>query len=94
MKWYILHLCMNLLNVQKSHVVELDFFQLFLLYSFRLIGPQTKQGYIHPWSVKIGLKLFRARIVLCVLLMFPEVGVQFAYLTANRMQGPVDEVNQ
>jgi hypothetical protein len=30
-------------------VVELDFFQIFLLYSFRLIGPQTKQGNMHPW---------------------------------------------
>ncbi len=36
-------------------MVELDFFQIVLPYSFRLIGPQTKQGYIHPWSVKIGL---------------------------------------
>jgi hypothetical protein len=35
---------------------EPDFFQIVLPYSFRLIGPQTKQGYIHPWSVKIGLK--------------------------------------
>jgi hypothetical protein len=30
-------------------VVELDFFQIFLPYSFRLIGAQTKQSQIHPW---------------------------------------------
>ena len=36
-------------NVQKTHVVELEFFQIFLPYSFRLIGPLTKQGLIHPW---------------------------------------------
>jgi hypothetical protein len=29
---------------QKTHVVELEFFEIFLPYSFRLIGPQTKQG--------------------------------------------------
>jgi hypothetical protein len=37
-------------------VVELEFFQIFLPYSFRLIGSQTKQGNMHPWSVKTGLK--------------------------------------
>jgi hypothetical protein len=50
MKWYVLQLCV------KTHGVELDFFLIFLPYSFRLIGPQTRQGYIHPWSVKIGLR--------------------------------------
>ncbi len=43
-------------NDQKTQVVELDFFQIVLPYSFRLIGPQTKQGNMHPWWVKIGLK--------------------------------------
>ncbi len=38
-------------------MVELDFFSNFLPYSFRLIGAQTKQSQIHPWWVKIGLKL-------------------------------------
>ncbi len=38
-------------------MVELDFLKNFLPYSFRLIGTQTKQGYIHPWSVKIGLNM-------------------------------------
>jgi hypothetical protein len=42
---------------QKTHVVELDFFEIFLPYSFRLIGPQTKQGNMHPCSAKIGLRL-------------------------------------
>jgi hypothetical protein len=37
-------------------VVELEVLQIFLPYSFRLIGPQTKQGNMHPWSVKIGLR--------------------------------------
>ncbi len=37
-------------------MVELDFFQIFLPYSFRLIGPQTKHSQIQPWWVKIGLK--------------------------------------
>ena len=37
------------------HVVELNFFQIFLPYSFRLIGPQTKHSQIQPWWVKIGL---------------------------------------
>ncbi len=41
---------------QKTHVEELEFFEIFLPYSFRLIGPQTKQGNMHPWSAKIGLK--------------------------------------
>jgi hypothetical protein len=30
-------------------VVELDFFQIFLPYTFRLIGPQTKHSQIQPW---------------------------------------------
>jgi hypothetical protein len=38
-------------------VVETEFFRIFLPYSFRLIGPQTKQGNMHPWSVKIGLRI-------------------------------------
>ncbi len=38
-------------------MVELDFFQIFLPYSFRLIGPQTKQGCMHPCSAEIGLNL-------------------------------------
>jgi hypothetical protein len=38
-------------------VVAISCDQLFSVsYSFRLIGPQTKQGYIHRWSVKIGFK--------------------------------------
>jgi hypothetical protein len=37
-------LCEFIKNVQKTHVVELDFFQIFPPISFRLIGPQTKQG--------------------------------------------------
>ncbi len=37
-------------------MVELDFFQIFLPYSFRLIGPQTKHSQIQPWWVKIELK--------------------------------------
>jgi hypothetical protein len=41
--------------IKMTHVVELDFSKNFLPYSFRLIRPLTKQGYIHPWSVKIGL---------------------------------------
>jgi len=52
MKWYVLQLRVNLLKCSE----ELDFFINFLPYSFRLIGPQTKQRYIHSWSVKIGLK--------------------------------------
>ncbi len=47
-------------------MVELDFF-IFLPYSFRLIGPQTKQGYIHPWSVKIGLNTKRDTLRLSML---------------------------
>jgi len=35
-------------------VIELEIFQIFLPYSFRLIGSQTKQGNMHPWWVKIG----------------------------------------
>jgi hypothetical protein len=42
---------------QKTHVVELEFLLLFLPYSFKLIGPQTKQGNMHPCSAKIGLKV-------------------------------------
>jgi hypothetical protein len=38
-------------------VVELEFFQIFLPYSFRLIGPQTKQGCMHPCTAEIGLIL-------------------------------------
>jgi len=38
-------------------VVELDFYQIFLPYTFRLIGPQTKHSQIQPWWVKIGLRL-------------------------------------
>jgi hypothetical protein len=37
--------------------VEIEFFRIFLPYSFRLIGPQTKKGNMHPWSVKIGLRI-------------------------------------
>jgi hypothetical protein len=29
---------------QKTHLVEQEFFEIFLLHIFRLIGPQTKQG--------------------------------------------------
>ncbi len=36
-------------------MVEPDFFQIFLPYSFRHIGPQTKHSQIQPWWVKIGL---------------------------------------
>jgi hypothetical protein len=39
-------LCEFSKNVHKTHVVELDFFQIFLPYSFRLIGPQTKHSQI------------------------------------------------
>jgi hypothetical protein len=42
---------------QKTHVVLLEFFEICLPYSFRLIGPQTKQGNMHPCSAKIGLRL-------------------------------------
>jgi hypothetical protein len=45
-------------------VVELDFFQIFLPYSFRLIGPQTKHSQIQPWWVKIGLKVHKHEIIL------------------------------
>ncbi len=55
MKWYVLQLCVNLLKCSEDPRGRTLFFQIFLPYSFRLIGPQTKQGYIHPWSVKIGL---------------------------------------
>ncbi len=44
------------MNNQKTHVVELEFFEFFLPYSFRLFGLQTKQGNIHPFSAEIGLK--------------------------------------
>ena len=40
---------------QKTHVIKKDFFEIFLPYSFRLIGPQTKQVNMHPCSAKIGL---------------------------------------
>jgi hypothetical protein len=43
-------------------VVELQFVQIFLPYSFRLIGP-TKQGNIHPRCVKIGLRLNTHKIL-------------------------------
>jgi hypothetical protein len=36
-------------------------FQIFLPYSFRLIRPQTKQGNIHLWWVKIGLNILLER---------------------------------
>ncbi len=35
--------------------MELEFVQIFLCYGFRLIGPQTKQGCMHPCSAEIGL---------------------------------------
>ncbi len=38
-------------------MVELEFFQIFLPYSFRLIGPQTKQGCMPPCSAEIGLEV-------------------------------------
>jgi hypothetical protein len=34
----------------KTYLVELEFLEIFLLYSFRHIGPQTKQGNMHPRS--------------------------------------------
>jgi hypothetical protein len=34
---------------EEEEEEELDFFQIFLPYSFRLIGPQTKHSQIQPW---------------------------------------------
>jgi hypothetical protein len=48
------------MDIQKTHAVELDFFEIFLPYSFRLIGPQTKQVNMHPCSPKIGLNFLFA----------------------------------
>jgi hypothetical protein len=48
------------MDIQKTHAVELDFLEIFLPYSFRLIGPQTKQVNIHPCSAKIGLNFLFA----------------------------------
>jgi hypothetical protein len=33
--------------IRRPTWVELEFFEIFLPYSFRLIGPQTKQGNMH-----------------------------------------------
>ncbi len=41
---------------QKTHVVEKEFFEIFLLHTFRLIGPQTKLGNMQPCTAKVGLK--------------------------------------
>jgi hypothetical protein len=46
---------------QEPHVVEIEFFEIFLRYSFRLIGPQTKQGNMHPCSAKTGLSFIQWR---------------------------------
>jgi hypothetical protein len=61
MKWYVLQLCVNLLKCSEDPRGGRTcfFLQIFLPYSFRLIGPQTKQGYIHPLSVKVGLSYCR-----------------------------------
>jgi hypothetical protein len=40
---------------QKTHMVGEEFFEIFLLHAFRLIGPQTKQGNMQPCTAKIGL---------------------------------------
>ena len=48
---------MNLLKCSEDPRGRTWFFQIFLPYSFRLIGAQTKQSLIHPWWVKIGLIL-------------------------------------
>ncbi len=47
---------------QKTHVVEKEFFEIFLPFSFRLIRPQIKQGNMHLHSAEIGLKVLSLEI--------------------------------
>ncbi len=46
--------------IQKIIVVEYDFFQILIKYSFHVNGPQCKkkQGHFFPWKLELRLLIF------------------------------------